>query len=1512
MQTVYTFETDDVKTKIVREAQLRDRDTFFELPSAQFLYQCSKGVEPPKDWILLFTMKGEVFNIQDAMMAEVHFNDETNQLLVVFKLVDISLEGDAYEVARNTFQQGHACKVNSAFTFTEMKVRQFASTFKCKPQLIITGHALSGFLAQLVTYTVQFLHLDDKGCVCKTEDDTLMCVYTVVFDAPPALDKMQKIAGNASHKCLTLPIANFNVNRNLFALGSHVESIILLDDFDQINSPAHWRRLDRNAAPSNSNSRENQESSIKGVKFDHRDVSLGYFTHKEQEALRELQHVALYDQDLKKILPTYVLQADCVKISENSRAEEFIPQARFIILKAPQSSTLKERVEKELKDNVEAQIYTLSRDYSSLDLKNYRLSNENVQKVKSWKNGTRVSGFSSFDEQVLLGNLIRNSGLDCYLVKFADFSNPDILNKEKRDKWLNLFCGILILIDSDLQQLEVNKMKATVVYFDLAEAAGEKKRPLTLADMGEESQNCLNKLQMPFFGNMVSAEDLFRTQIENISILDMISFECNTSPKESEFYFAQSIANKTDRQIRYVDYFARYISSGVKETTVLSCEAGMGKTTTMKRLANSLQNNLKQKWIVELDFGLHYVQNRLADIKSTENLIFDIVKQNLQATIPGVAGNIMQTIFFEKFKSCEMVFLIDSFDEACPQHREVALRFIQNLAQSGMKMVIATRPREKQCLVKALNLQEADVFEIQVIASTHQAMFLKNLWSWRGTERDRDEAALFLRELKGESSKMCPNLRPDFVLSNDEALWGVPLNLVIVADIFPNCILTEDFKKHNDLYKVFIDTAIDDALTIKLKIDRNTNQRSIFNKEAQRIRILLQKLAVAFTFNHGECIDLDIDDKELLNNLTRVKVSGNMVSFSHKSFCEYLLAQAVVFAFHQYPQNSQNILTASQCRHVLQERNFMEVRQYINLILSHSTYKVEPIKIYEEDSRYMEVVTNQYIKEKLFHLYKLMCKVEKIDLNMLKMRMRNCWLRTRESPLHLAIKLTGKEFIEFIISQGADVSAVANKDPENAFVLHYLVMKGLDQFVKDEFNNLCHALNEKIRDEFESTPLDFAARSGNFEIARFLLDQGADVQISKMALTYATADGNEKLVELLLRHGAPVDERIVQKAAFVGNLACVRMLLDKTQIELKPRFKQTIMMMAAESGHDQILKLLIESDNADAKDESGMTTLHFAASRGHATCARILIEDAGAQINVMNTNNETPLFMAASGGHSEVVKMLLDKGANAFGHNLNGDTCLHKVVAGGSVELVKVFLSKQLPIDARNKLDETPLVIAIKGKHLEVCQVLLENLADPNITTKKSWTCLHYAVYFGDVSFIELLVKHKVYIDCKTNEGQTPLHLARSRILEVEFLLANGADPLVEDNNGYTSLHWAVQGGSISCITMLLKRVQVDFRSKKQLTPLHLAVRAGQHRIQNELLIAGADLLAVDADGWTVLHHAAFGGNVQCAEYILEDQISCINGKINITLIKKCTNLKPFLGLDRGRKNAIAHCSCQR
>eukprot|EP01099_Mayorella_cantabrigiensis_P008865 TRINITY_DN88_c0_g1_i1.p1 TRINITY_DN88_c0_g1~~TRINITY_DN88_c0_g1_i1.p1 ORF type:complete len:134 (-),score=37.57 TRINITY_DN88_c0_g1_i1:117-518(-) len=98
---------------------------------------------------------------------------------------------------------------------------------------------------------------------------------------------------------------------------------------------------------------------------------------------------------------------------------------------------------------------------------------------------------------------------------------------------------------------------------------------------------------------------------------------------------------------------------------------------------------------------------------------------------------------------------------------------------------------------------------------------------------------------------------------------------------------------------------------------------------------------------------------------------------------------------------------------------------------------------------------------------------------------------------------------------------------------------------------------------------------------------------------------------------------------------------------------------AAKRGNDDQLSELITEENEDPKqvDSLHYTALHWAASGGHTDCIKILLK-YDVDVNAKNNVGDTPLHMAAWRNHAQACKLLIEAGAKRDIKNLNGQVPL--------------------------------------------------------------------------------------------------------------------------------------------------------------------------------------------------------------------------------------------------------------
>jgi len=111
-----------------------------------------------------------------------------------------------------------------------------------------------------------------------------------------------------------------------------------------------------------------------------------------------------------------------------------------------------------------------------------------------------------------------------------------------------------------------------------------------------------------------------------------------------------------------------------------------------------------------------------------------------------------------------------------------------------------------------------------------------------------------------------------------------------------------------------------------------------------------------------------------------------------------------------------------------------------------------------------------------------------------------------------------------------------------------------------------------------------------------------------------------------------------------------------TDVDISNKFGETPLMIAAIEGNLPLVKTLVQTKKAQV-DHIGWTPLHYTSSRGHLEVAQFLLAN-GAIVDSMSPGNTTPLMMAVQSGNEQLIKLLLDKGADLQIRNTNGLTAI--------------------------------------------------------------------------------------------------------------------------------------------------------------------------------------------------------------------------------------------------------------
>ncbi|KAI5850232.1 kinase-like domain-containing protein [Morchella snyderi] len=282
----------------------------------------------------------------------------------------------------------------------------------------------------------------------------------------------------------------------------------------------------------------------------------------------------------------------------------------------------------------------------------------------------------------------------------------------------------------------------------------------------------------------------------------------------------------------------------------------------------------------------------------------------------------------------------------------------------------------------------------------------------------------------------------------------------------------------------------------------------------------------------------------------------------------------------------------------------------------------------------------------------------------------------------------------------------------------------------------------------------------------------------------------------------------------------------------RARTPQALMHIAASAGYTTIVEIIFYltpfkiqkgAGEEDCGEEGvdfkidGWTTLQLAAKKGYTDIVRFLVQK-GANVNAPASQEEsgrTALQTAAENSHVEIVKILLDAEANteAKGYSVSGRGALQAAAQFGNTEVVKILLDRGAKINMPPAIvsGRTALQAASESGNLELVKLLVNEGAKMNYKISKTSgrTPIQGAAEGGHLDVVKFLLASGAQVNEEpcANYGRTALQAAaeKGNLEMVRFLLENGADvnAPVSDTEGLSALECAKEGGNTEVIELL-------------------------------------------------------------------------------------------------------------
>ncbi|KAG0173029.1 Glycerophosphocholine phosphodiesterase [Apophysomyces sp. BC1034] len=312
---------------------------------------------------------------------------------------------------------------------------------------------------------------------------------------------------------------------------------------------------------------------------------------------------------------------------------------------------------------------------------------------------------------------------------------------------------------------------------------------------------------------------------------------------------------------------------------------------------------------------------------------------------------------------------------------------------------------------------------------------------------------------------------------------------------------------------------------------------------------------------------------------------------------------------------------------------------------------------------------------------------------------------TRYTLLELATQRGSLGCVQYLLESG--VRPLDHHDINERNLLHKLaILRGNSHMDKNSFPVLCKLLESAPDLAFQADfsgrrPLHYAAGSNQPDLARLLLEHaiahgqydGSGFANSSWQdreghtpLFLAILHGDHETVKVLIEigHVTNIDKDITATAEYPRSGS-----ISHTDEETIPEFARSShhpspVAIACNLSNLDLLRLLIDKGaSVDLPDDDGETALLFAIRNNFSEGVHALITQGHAEVNLAEkVNGWTPLITAAIEGHSDIIQMLLDAGADKSKTDYNGWAAYEHAVFRGFLDIGKVTRPEKVIIPA--------------------------------------------------------------------------------------------------------------------------------------------------------------------------------------------------------------------------------------
>ncbi len=249
------------------------------------------------------------------------------------------------------------------------------------------------------------------------------------------------------------------------------------------------------------------------------------------------------------------------------------------------------------------------------------------------------------------------------------------------------------------------------------------------------------------------------------------------------------------------------------------------------------------------------------------------------------------------------------------------------------------------------------------------------------------------------------------------------------------------------------------------------------------------------------------------------------------------------------------------------------------------------------------------------------------------------------------------------------------------------------------------------------------------------------------------------------------------------------------------------------------------------------------------------------------------LIAASQDGHCDIVRLLLERGAEVNAVMQDGASALMYASQNGHCDTVRLLLEREAEVNTVTQSGMSALMLASQNGHCDTVRLLLEGEAEVNTVAQDGATALMLASQNGHSGTVRMLLEREAEFNAVTRGFQTALLLAsqKGHYDIVRMLLQKEVEVNTVAQDGATALMYASQNGHSGTVRLLLEReAEVNTVAQDGATALIVASQNGHCDIVRLLLEREADVNSVTQDGATAIMYAHLNGHCEIVRLLLD------------------------------------------